>query len=658
MQTWLRAMTPQRAGLGALLATPGALGLYLGFSSGGFFPGPSAVAAAGLLFALALRTSVAARPFEGLGWTVGVAAGALALLAAWTLASASWSDAPARALLEYDRTLLYLAAILLLGSVGWTAGRLRLALYGVLAAIVAVCAVAFVTRVLPDTFPADPGIAPERLEYPLGYWNALGLVSGFGIVGCAHLAASAGERAVVRVAGAMALPLLVSTLLLTFSRGAIAVSIAGLLLYACLVRERLLLTATAASAVPVAAAAVATYRADLLGSDRPTSAAAVEQGADLAVVVLAATLAAGALRWLLLRADRRLMLVPPGRWRTPARLIAASGVTLAVAAFLVAGGPGELSRQYDNFVEGDRIPVDTQRERLTQVGNDGRLDQWEVALDAAAEEPLHGTGAGTFATLWRQERDRPVVRHDAHSLYVETVAELGLVGLGLLLTAIVALLLGVARRVRSTDRALFAVVLSLGAMWALHAGLDWDWEMPALGIPVLALCALAVARAPTGAEAPAGGVGRIVPALIALALSVTPVSVALSQHRLDESVRAFLAGDCRRSVSRAIDAAAVLPVRAEPFQVMGFCDARSGQYELAARVMRNAVRLDPDNWEFHYSLAIVLAAGGRDPRPDLRAARALDPESALLDEAWRRFRGDDPKVWQRRARGAPLPFQR
>jgi hypothetical protein len=74
--------------------------------------------------------------------------------------------------------------------------------------------------------------------------------------------------------------------------------------------------------------------------------------------------------------------------------------------------------------------------------------------------------------------------------------------------------------------------------------------------------------------------------------------------------------------------------------------------------MRNAVRLDPDNWEFRYSLAIVLAAAGSDPRPDLRAARALDPESPLLEKAWRRFRGEDPKVWQRRARGAPLPFQR
>jgi hypothetical protein len=31
------------------------------------------------------------------------------------------------------------------------------------------------------------------------------------------------------------------------------------------------------------------------------------------------------------------------------------------------------------------------------------------------------------------------------------------------------------------------------AAWAVHAGLDWDWEMPAVTLPALALGAAAIA---------------------------------------------------------------------------------------------------------------------------------------------------------------------
>ena len=640
------------------LAAPAVLVLYLAFSSGGFFPGATGVAAAALFGALVLRISLAARPFAGLGGAVAVAAGALALLAAWTLASAGWSDAPARALLEYDRVLLYLAAVLLLGSFGWAEPRLRLTLLGLVAALVVVCAVAFATRTLPETFPADAGIAPERLEYPLGYWNALGLLAGLALVGCVHLTTAARERGLMRVTAAAAVPLLASTLMLTFSRGAIVVTIAGLAAYALIARGRLLLTAALALAAPVAVAGVATYGADLLGSDNPTSPAAADQGATLLLVVAGAAVTAALLRALLLPADRRLLAAGLERARPAGRVVAAAAGVAAVAAFLALGGPGASARQYENFVEGDRVPVEKQRDRLTQVGNDGRLEQWEVALDAAAREPLHGTGAGTFANVWRQHRDRPAARHDAHSLYVETVAELGWVGLALVVAAIAALLLGVARRARGPDRHLHAAVVTLLAMWAVHAGLDWDWEMPVLGVPLFALAALAAARPAGAGKAPGSGMARILPALILLVLAITPVSVALSQQRLDASVRAFLEDDCDRSVDLALASSSALPMRPEPFQVMGFCDARRGEHALAARVMRNAIRLDPDNWEFRYSLAVVQAAAGRDPRPELDAALALDPLSYLLRRQRELFASNDPKVWQRRARVAPLPFQR
>jgi hypothetical protein len=344
--------------------------------------------------------------------------------------------------------------------------------------------------------------------------------------------------------------------------------------------------------------------------------------------------------------------------RSARRAVAACAVAAAGVAFFAADAPGELSRQYDNFVEGDTVPAEKQRERLTQVGNNGRLDQWDVALEAAADEPLHGAGAGTFATVWARNREGTLVVHDGHSLYIEALAELGWVGLGLFLVAFGSLLLGVFRRARGPDRPLFAAVGAIGCMWAVHASVDWDWEMPVLGVPLVGLMAHAVARPPCEQRTSPNGTRRVVVALVFLVLAITPASVALSQTRLNASVRAFHEGDCDRSVELAIDAASALPMRPEPFQVMGFCDARLGRYELAERVMRNAVRLDPDDWEFHYSLAIVLAASGRDPRPELTTALELNPQSTLLRRSRHLFGGADPKVWQRRARVAPLPFQR
>ena len=95
----------------------------------------------------------------------------------------------------------------------------------------------------------------------------------------------------------------------------------------------------------------------------------------------------------------------------------------------------------------------------------------------------------------------------------------------------------------------------------------------------------------------------------------------------------------------------------EPFQMLSFCDARLGLNPLSVRMAQQATRKDPDNWEFQYSLAIVTAAAGRDPRPALSRARRLDPEQPLVRQAQRAFRTDRPETWKRRALRTPLPLQ-
>ena len=107
----------------------------------------------------------------------------------------------------------------------------------------------------------------------------------------------------------------------------------------------------------------------------------------------------------------------------------------------------------------------------------GRPELWRSALADVGDHPLLGSGAGTFEQYWNEHRPRNYVAKDAHSLYLERLAEQGPVGLALIL-ALVLYPLGVAVRYRRDPVALTAV----GALVAftVHAGFDWDWEMPAV----------------------------------------------------------------------------------------------------------------------------------------------------------------------------------
>jgi O-antigen ligase len=79
---------------------------------------------------------------------------------------------------------------------------------------------------------------------------------------------------------------------------------------------------------------------------------------------------------------------------------------------------------------------------------------------------------------------------EAHSLYLGTLAELGLTGFA----ALLAFMGGVAAALWRfwRDRpGLAAGPAAALALWAVHAGIDWDWEMPALTLVALALaCAV------------------------------------------------------------------------------------------------------------------------------------------------------------------------
>ena len=635
------------------MLVPGLLVVYLGFDAGGYFAGTTGLAAAivSVLLAVRLLTAPPLRGLSGPGIAALIGAGALAAL---SLASQIWSHTPARALLAFDLCVLYLLVTALHSAAVTTAARLRTLILGLLGGLAIVCGAALLTRTLPHVFPLGPAFSATRLSYPVTYWNALGMLAALGIALGAHVASDRAAPAPLRMIGAGLVPAFGATLLLTFSRGAIG-SLAVLLVLYIVLAPRLSVLLTALAVGPPAALALRTvYDAGALGSNTPTSPLAVSQGHHVVLVLALCMLATVVLRGLLILAERR---VPsrrlPPRARTPL-LVAAAVVVLVVAI----AGSGTISHQYDSFVNGTVSSTGPARDRLLSVSNDGRLDLWRVAVRGFDRQPLHGQGAGTYADQWTQYRHSFQSVQNAHNLYLETLDELGVAGAVALALFLLGLLVAAARRLRPvTTRPVAALAVAALLSWALHSAVDWDWQMPAVMVGVLALAAAAGTADPDeGAPWPRGTArwpARVLAALGSLALGVAPGLVAVSQSDLDAAVRAFAAHDCVTAATRARAAHNVLSVRPEPLEILGYCQARTGHGHAAVSSLKAAVKDDPSDWEFRYALGLVSAEAGENPLPALRAAHRLDPLESSITNAYRALQGHRRR-WRRIALAQPL----
>ena len=614
----------------ALLLLPGALTVYLSFNAGGFFPNTPAFVALLLAAVLALRVLFSENPFRGFTPLLGVAAGALALFGAWTFLSAIWSDAPGRAVIEFDRVLLYLLALLLFGSMPRSSQDLRLMIRGLALGFTVVAVIALVTRVLPDVWPISPNLAEDRLSYPLTYWNALGLLAGLGAVLCLHLTSSLREPPPVRVLAAAALPALGATALFTYSRGGIAAGLIGLVVYAVVARPSGLLTGLLAAGPATAVAVVAALDADLLAIGESHQRRRGGPGARR-------------------RAGRRALHGRRRRWRAPA----ASARQAAARRFICPGRssvasprqpsrlpsslvfaldvPGTVADQYDRFVEPGPVGSSGDlRTRLTDPANNGRIDHWEVAMNALRGlARCAGRGRAPTSCCGRAIAPMRAPVTDAHSLYAEVLGELGIVGLVLLLVPLLAILgtrrsQGRAARTAASTQSCCAA----GIAWAFHAGIDWDWEMPAVTLWLFAAGGMVLAS-PGRQSRPACRRllcrARIAVVTACVAFAVVPALVLISQARLDDSLDHFKAGDCPAAIDSARDSNAVLGIRAEPYEIVGYCEMRDGSPRRAVVAMEKALDRDPDNWEYRYGLALARAVAGQDPRPDALIALRLNP---------------------------------
>ena len=643
----------ERTGLIVLMLLPGALIVFMGFSGGGYFPQTPAIAALILTQILLVRVLQANHPFDGIGpWTLAVLA-PFALFGALTLASALWSHSTARALIAFDRVWFYLALLALFATIRPSPSNLRWLIRGLAVGSFVVCFAGLISRVLPDVWHTAPNVANERLSYPVTYWNALGLLATLAIVLSFHLTCTLSERRFVRALAAAAIPLLAATVFFTFSRGAIAAGAIGLVVYALLARPRGLLSGALAVIPTSAVLVVFAYKANLLDTIDPTSAAAVSQGHRVALAALVCSLAAAGLRLLLAaRLDPGLRNSPLSR-RVPAgaKWIAGLGALIvAVVLLLALSVPHKLAGDWHRFTRGTLVSNRGDlRRRLTDASNNGRTDLWRVAVNGFDQQPLRGQGAGTFQITWDRRKPRAIYTVNAHSLYLETADELGIVGLLLLLAAIFAALVGLVLRARGSLRSIYGALFATALVWGLHAGVDWDWQMPVTTLVLFAIAGLALGpREGAGPGwAPAHGT-RLMLGLMLLITLVSPVLMIGSQTRLSSAENALYASDCAKAGPDALSSIGWLDVRPEPYEVIGFCDLKRRLPRLAVPAMGKAVHYDP-TWETYYALALAKAAAGMDPRASIERALAMNPHEPLAIRAARLLRTSSPAAWVNRA---------
>jgi O-antigen ligase len=288
---------------------------------------------------------------------------------------------------------------------------------------------------------------------------------------------------VLRIAAAAAAAPLGMGAYLSFSRGAIACLLAGLAALVAFDRSRAQLRA---ALIALGAGALAGAAAAPFGAVRALHPGhATAEG--LAVLALLAVIAAGA----------ALLQARAGERRSPLRLRAAPVVAVVVALALLPYAAVILA---ERGAPSRDAAFGATNARLSDVGTH-RLSYWRVAVDVAADHPIAGAGPGAFAVEWLRRRTIDERVRNAHSLELQTLADLGLVGLALLAGVLAATALA-ARRVLGADRALAAGPAAAALTWALHAGLDWDWEMPAVTLVAVALAGLLLCRAgaPDGAD--------------------------------------------------------------------------------------------------------------------------------------------------------------
>jgi len=675
----------RRPGQQALL-TAGLAGILcaLAFAGqGGLSIGRTTPLEMGLIVAggLAVAGAVVLAPRPEHLW--GVAPLALLLaLAALTALSITWAANPSAAWVEANRTLAYAAVFAAAVALAHALpGRWSAVVGAITLCSVFVSAYAVLTKVFPATLNPDEVFA--RLNEPFGYWNSVGLMAASGIPGALWLGSRRLGHQGFNALAYPAVGLLALTIVLSYSRGALAAAVIGVAFWFATVPLRLrgaavLLVGTTGGTLVVAwALAQDALTADRVALELQTQ-AGHQQGLLLIAMLGLLTLAGLAVNFAL--ATRRIG--AHARDRIGVGLLVALALVPAVGIGLAATGKGlggSLASTWTTLTDPDASIPPNDVSRLTAVGS-ARARYWDEALKIFSDRPVSGVGADGYATVRKRYRKaRQGVRH-AHGYVVQTLADLGLAGLLVSLALAGAWLVSALRAVglrRRRDRSadggperiglltLFAIVL----VFVVHSLVDWTWFVPANAVVALVAAGWVAGRGPldrgagsgspaprasrglqAGAGSPSPGATDPIAQRLRAGLRDRPRAIAAAAITLIALVAAWTVWQPLRSDSAVQSASASLddgdidgaraqarsardrnPLSLDPLFALNVVEYAAGRNFAARRALEDAVRLQPANPQAWLQLAEFELNELKRPAVALTAIRPalyLDPLSA------------------------------
>lgn len=582
---------------------------------------------------------------------------ALAAMAVWIAIGLKWTESDEKTFNEAVRVVGYLGVLTLIWLTVSRENWRRIA-PALPAAAVTVCTLAVASRFWPSLFPADQvakHLGAKRLNYPFGYWNAMGCWAAMSVTMCVAWAAHA-RGALTRMLALAAVPICVLALYFTISRAALGGVIVGPAVVIALGRHRWLTALLAAAAGTLSAAVVMVARRhETLVQGVSTD------GAGSVIAALAVACAAcAALAWAAHRlgAGERLRMNP----RTARRAALAGAAVALVLAVIVA--PPAARDAWDEFQQTTFVPTPTQTNadaRLTNLSGN-RVNVWESAWRAAKQHPVKGTGAGTFEFWWNRDGDNGEFLKDAHSIYLEAWAETGVVGFALMMLFLGGLAWAAWRGRRTlaptTDVGVHAGLCGVFAVFLLQAGVDWIWESTAVTVLGLVAVGLAAGAAsggwgsggvddvgetrtfasaervgePSRVTAPAPASASVAVLLLAVLAVVVQLPGLASESHLSASREAARAGDYEKATDEATAAIEAMPWAAGGYGQRGLVMEERGRLDSAIRDYNSAFEAEPMNWRWPLLGARVSAtAGDVDASGRLmRRAFELHPTSGLF----------------------------
>jgi O-antigen ligase len=601
----------------ALFSLSGLFGGLYDFSAWGALALVSSV----LLVTLVLTRRVAVAPQAAL------AVAGIAIIVLWSALSMTWAESVDQAWNEVNRFGFYAITLaLVVGAV-----RTRRHAAGVMVVLTGGMGLTLLYTVGAMLIGNGGSMFKDfRLEDPLGYVNGMGGLTLMAFWPFLALAEAA-RRPLVRGAG-MALAVLAANLVvLTQSRAAVpAVAISALLMLALLpgrtTRGWALLVACAGVAVALPAVL------DVYGefSDEATFPADATVR-TAAAAACAAAIGAGAI-WAIACSALAQVWRPWFRRASAAALVAVALAGAGVASAAVGDPVERISSEYDAFVS---LQVDEDRATRFSSGGGFRYDLWRIAAAQFTNSPLRGVGAGNYDTTYYRERQNPQPAPQPHSLEMQLLGELGIVGLLGLLLLVGGVLWGVSRAERSPlrlDRWVVVGATGVFLAWLAHTSVDWLHNIAGLtGIALVAAGVVLASPERVQERRRWAGWGRATIPLIGVVALLALLAASegrrwASNYYLERS-GSELGADPDAALGDADRALDLNPESLPARYAAASAYARLGRYEPARAALLAATRKEPSDyvpWVLLGDLAVRHGDIAR-ARASYRRATALSP---------------------------------